>query len=328
MFLRNKLYDYGIYKSKELNSRVISVGNVSAGGTGKTPFVEMLAELLIKQAKFVAIISKGYKREIDDIKVSELSYKNEEKKLNTENFGDEPLMLLENLSLLKSEKGLMVVGDKKITCAKFADAKFDPDVIIVDDGFQHRKLHRELDIVILNNENPKHLIPAGMLREPFKNIRRANLIVLNTKFEGDKAPGGLQAITDLICGYTLDGFCGKDNLKHDLKEKNMIAFCGIADPDSFKYLLAKENIKLAEFITFSDHHNFTYENLTMLSKTMKEKNADGFITTQKDFIRLKYSGINTTEKFFNDYPLYYAKIKMQILKGKEKLEDKLEIMMR
>src|SRR6187549_3956107 len=113
VFFRNFLYNIGIFKAKVLEPKIISVGNIAAGGTGKTPFVELIAEYLLRKNKFVVVVCKGYKREADDIKVVETGFKNEKHQLNTENLGDEALMLLENLSEKELSGGLLVVGDDK-----------------------------------------------------------------------------------------------------------------------------------------------------------------------------------------------------------------------
>ncbi len=332
VFFRNFLYNAGIFKAKILEPKIISVGNIAAGGTGKTPFVEMIAEYLLRKNKFIVIVIKGYKREFDDIKVVETGYKNEKHELNTENLGDEALMLLENLSEKDLGGGLLVVGDDKTKAAKFASTKFKPEVIIIDDGFQHRKLFRDLDIVLLNPDTDKYLIPAGNLREPIKNYKRANLLVINNKFLKQSLNENWNNMPKVICSYVFEGFKGINN---DILSKEKItkatAFCGIGQPDSFRILLNELNVKIVEFIAFPDHHYFTNTELEKIMTTFKNNGSTHIITTQKDFVRLKNSELvlkakseNTYKNLLYNFPLYFAKIKMQIEGNAEYLYKEID----
>ncbi|MEO8514762.1 MAG: tetraacyldisaccharide 4'-kinase [Ignavibacteria bacterium] len=332
VFWRNFFYNIGIFKAKILEPKIISVGNIAAGGTGKTPFVELLAEYLLKKNKFVVIVSKGYKREIDDIKVVETGFKNEKNQLNTENLGDEALMLLENLSEKELGGGLLVVGDDKTKSAKFASTKFKPEIIIIDDGFQHRKLYRDLDIVLLNPDTDKHMIPAGNLREPVKNYKRADLLVINNKFDKFPVNENRKNMPKIICSYVFEGFKGinGDQLPKEEVIKATV-FCGIAEPDSFRTLLNELNVKIDEFIVFPDHYNFTNEDLEKLMNSFKKNGSTHIITTQKDFVRLKNSELvlnskseNTYKNLLFNFPLYFAKIKMQIDQNGEYLFKEID----
>ena len=182
VYIRNKFYRFDLFKTVKLGSKVISVGNISTGGTGKTPLVEYLARRLINKNKFVVILTRGYKRIYDDIKVIELGYGDPDHKLGIDELGDESLMLLDNFRDLEPGKGLLVVSDNKTTGAKLASSKFKPDLLIIDDGFQHRTLLRDLDIVMLDRNTRGMLLPAGNLREPRSSLSRADIIVHNRKF--------------------------------------------------------------------------------------------------------------------------------------------------
>ncbi len=329
---RNFMYNSGIIKAKILEPKIISVGNIAAGGTGKTPFVELITEYLLKNNKFVVVVSKGYKREFDDIKVVETGFKNEKHELNTENFGDEALMLLENLSERGLEGGLLVVSDNKTKAAKFAATKFKPEIIIIDDGFQHRKIFRDLDIVILNPGTDKHIIPAGNLREPLKNFRRANLIVINNKFEKFPVNENRKNMPQVICSYVFEGFrgIGGNTITKEIV-KSAIVFCGIGEPNSFRVLLNELNVKIDEFIIFPDHHNFTNDELEKLMNSFKKYASSHIITTQKDFVRIKNSELvlkaksqNTHKNLLYNFPLYFTKIKMQIDNNSEYLYKEID----
>lgn len=332
VFLRNFLYNSGIIKPKVLDPKIISVGNIAAGGTGKTPFVELITEYLLKKNKFAVIVSKGYKREFDDIKVVETGFKNEKHELNTENLGDEALMLLENLSEEGLGGGLLVVGDDKTKAAKFAATKFKPEIIIVDDGFQHRKLYRDLDIVILNPDSDKHLIPAGNLREPLKNFRRADILVINNKFDKFPVNENRKNMPQVICSYKFEGFKNISGAQADAGNiKSAVVFCGIGEPDSFKLLINEQKIKIDEFLIFPDHHYFSNEDLEKVMSSFKTNMSSHIITTQKDFVRIKNSELvlkakseNTYKNLLYNFPLYFAKIKMQIDQNSEYLYKEID----
>lgn len=329
---RNILYDSDILSSKLLDPKVISVGNIAAGGTGKTPFVEIIAEYLLKKKKKFAVVVKGYKREYDDIKVVEFGFVNEKHLLNTENLGDEALMLLENLSWAESGLGLLIVGDDKYKSAKFAASKFKPEIILVDDGFQHRKLFRDLDIVIINSDSSKYMIPTGNLREPLKNHKRADILVINTKFDSKAIVGNWKNKPMIVCNYVFEDYIDIHNekLEPDASFKATV-FCGIAEPDSLRKLLESKGIEIKEFIAFPDHHNFSVKDINTITRAFNSSHSDRLITTQKDFVRLKNSELvlntksdNVYKNLLYNYPLYYAKIKMQIIQNSELLHKEVD----
>ncbi len=327
VFIRNKFYDFNWFKSYRLKAVAISIGNLSAGGTGKTPFVELIARYLMENGQFTAIITKGYKRIHDDIKIAEIGYEDSEHKLSAEGFGDESLNLLENLSDIKTGKGLLVVSDNKRSGAKLADSKFKPDVIIIDDGFQHRELNRDLDIVILNHEFNQWMLPAGNYREPLSSLKRANVVVMNHKFSSDKnnKPKKVQAIVETI--YRFKGFRNYVNEVSPVFKK-ALCFCGIGDPDSFHELLKLQKIECVDFIEFADHHNFLIEDIDKIKAGFKQSGAECILTTQKDFMRLKYTAqqnkkFNSVIDLLNNYPLYFALIKMEIIKNEHLITEEI-----
>ena len=327
VFFRNALYNAGIFKTKVLDPKVISVGNLSAGGTGKTPFVELITEYLLKKNKFVVVVSKGYKREYDDIKVVEVGFTNALHELNTENMGDESLMMLENLSHIETGRGLLVVGDDKTKAAKFAASKFKPEIIIVDDGFQHRKLYRDLDILIINPDSPGGLIPAGKMREPKGNYKRADILVINNKFDKIPVNENYKNKPKVICSYAYEGLFNFGNKSSgNISGEHVTVFCGIGEPGSFKTLVNEIGLQIDEFITFPDHHNFTNDDILKILGIFKSKGSKYLLTTQKDFVRLRSSELvlnakseNSYKNILYNYPLYYAKIKMQIDQNSELL---------
>lgn len=335
VFFRNKLYNFRFIKSKFLGCKVISVGNVSSGGTGKTPMTEYLTKYICSRGKTVCVILKGYKRSHDDMQVVQFGYNNEDGKLTSEKLGDEAIMLTDNFSGLPHDSGYLIVWDNKTSAAKFAHYKFNPDAIIIDDGFQLRKLFRDMDIVMVNPQESKHLLPAGNMREPYKNIKRADIIVFNHKFQ--KIPdtfhkGNLSKAVDAL--YRFESLVNFKNNTVQPDGLNIIAFCGIGDPVSFKELLGTLNVYISDFIVFQDHHNFINQDFSNIIERFKETKADLIVTTQKDFARLKYMSKQEGDfqKKKNDlllnYPLYYAKIKLQISYNEEFLTGKLDEMIK
>lgn len=332
VFIRNMLYNNGILKTRELNPKIISVGNIAAGGTGKTPFVELISAYLLEKGKFIVIILKGYKREHDDIKVVELGFKNEGQ-LTTESLGDEAFLFIEDLSDTGTGRGLVVVGDDKTKAAKFAATKFKPEIMIIDDGFQHRKLARDLDLVIINPGMERNLIPAGNLREPLKNISRADMVVVNNKFSLNAIAENTMNLKRIICNYKFDGFFNINNENKDLSNAGCLIFSGIGEPASFKELLLQQAVNIKKEISFSDHHNFENKDIKNIIDSFKTSGAEYIVTTQKDFVRIKNSelvinskGSNIFKELLYNYPLYYAKIKMQISHNENLLFDELDIL--
>jgi tetraacyldisaccharide 4'-kinase len=331
VFFRNKLYNLQVIRSKSLGCKVISVGNVSSGGTGKTPMTEYLTRYIRSRGKTVCVILKGYKRSHDDMQVVQFGYKNTEGKLTSEKVGDEAIMLTDNFSDPSGESGHIIVWDDKISAAKFAYHKFNPDAIIIDDGFQLRKLYRDLDVVMVNPHESKLMLPAGNMREPYKNIKRADIIVFNHKFQkipDNSHKGNLSKAADAV--YEFDSLINIKNETVNPGGLNIIALCGIGDPVSFKELIGTLNVYISDFIVFQDHHNFTLSDLSKIKERFEQTKADLIITTHKDFARLKY--LSKSEEKFQEmkkelllnYPLYYTKIKLQISFNEDYLIEKLD----
>jgi tetraacyldisaccharide 4'-kinase len=333
VYIRNKFYRFDLFKTVKLGSKVISVGNISTGGTGKTPLVEYLARRLINKNKFVVILTRGYKRIYDDIKVIELGYGDPDHKLGIDELGDESLMLLDNFRDLEPGKGLLVVSDNKTTGAKLASSKFKPDLLIIDDGFQHRTLLRDLDIVMLDRNTRGMLLPAGNLREPRSSLSRADIIVHNRKFYPHvENPRKKWKYNEIECEYAFEDFINIKDEKLEIKNAAAMAFCAIGDPDSFKKLLEQLHMSITHFIKFPDHHEFSDKDVNSIIELHRLEPDSVILTTQKDFIRIKYSqqvlhsaenSSNVSKDLLCNYPLFYAKIKLQFPIDAEILTDRL-----
>lgn len=261
---------------RRINCQVISVGNITLGGTGKTSLVEYIARCLKEHKKNVAILSRGYKR------------KNE--------MGDEPFMLQQKL------KGVPVIVDAdRIRGGKLAIEKYAADTLILDDGFQQWGIYKDLEVVTIDALYPfgnGRLLPRGVLREPLSALKRADIFVLTkTNLGGDM--GQLRNILSKInpkamvveSAHRPLGFYElrkpQDLLGIDiLKNKAVTLFSGIGDPDSFEKLIAALDINIALSFKFSDHHNYCAKDLENIFAEAKKKNSFAVVTTEKDAARI------------------------------------------
>jgi tetraacyldisaccharide 4'-kinase len=260
---RNALYDHGIFRARSMRGPVVSVGNLSVGGSGKTPFVLLLGELLkARQVKF-DILSRGYGRKSRGVALVDPSGL-------APDFGDEPLLIARRL------KVPVIVGEDRYAAGTFAESKFGPQLHLLDDGFQHRALARDFDIVLVTPEDARdRLLPAGRLREPLSSLRRADAIVLTSGSSADSFP--------------LDGKLIW-RARRGISPKNVpsrpVVFCGIARPQNFLLQLRTATIEPVAEAFFRDHHAYTQQDVTDLQRLREQSNADGFVTTEKDAINL------------------------------------------
>ena len=308
--LRNFLYNLNLLKVTRVDVPVIAIGNISTGGTGKSPFVIFLAEYFLAHNKKVSIISRGYKS--NNNKITIVSDGNK-MLCNIDECGDEPFMIAE--SLMNYRKDFSVIAYKnRIKASKFAIEKFKPDVIILDDTFQHRKIFRDLDIVIIDSYEFLHnkmmnmlLLPAGNLREIYNGLKRADIIIQNNKFNklNELSKFTKYNRNRLQACYEIVGFLNKNSEKVDIKNKSIIAFAGIAKPDSFFNILEHNNYILKDKITFADHHNYSDNDYKKIIHNYSEN--DIFVTTEKDFVKIK---MNTD--FISKYDIYFLKIRLKL----------------
>jgi tetraacyldisaccharide 4'-kinase len=320
IFIRNKFYDYNIFKIYDAERPVISIGNISVGGTGKTPFVIFLSKLLLNQGKKVAIISRGYKRKSkDDL----IIFYGENILSQPDKCGDEISMVAENL---KSHKNLVIaVGSDRFRIAKKVIQEYDSDVIILDDAFQHRKIKRNLDIVLLDSndmlKNPslyKLIIPAGNLRESWNELKRADIIIQNDKFHDNEIIDYLHKYRKEVhkIKYNYEGVYDNNGKTVIVENKSAILFCGIAKPESFINAIEESGINIKQIIFFGDHFEYSERDILNL-KNIYNKN-DVFITTEKDFVKIRTFG-----DFITQYPVYYLKIGINILSDVTKFQYSL-----
>ena len=329
--LRLFLYRYGVFKQKKLQAKVISVGNITLGGTGKTPLVIYLAEKLKEKNKKVAILSRGYKRKKK--KMVELTQKTK-RKINWEDVGDEPYLLARRLF----DVPIMVSKHRNVS-GDCAIQKYGIEFLILDDGFQHLKLFRNLDIVVIDSVNPfgnGRLLPAGTLREPLASLRRADVFVLtktdqasNTdelvqilKRYNPKAP----TVESIYQNRSIEKlFDGSSVTPKDVEDKKAFAFSGIGNPSSFENSLKQLKIQILKHQKFWDHFPYRKKDILALQEEAKSKGADFIITTEKDSVRIPLINESETPSQAGlDIPFYVLKIDLEITRGEEILLSKIE----
>lgn len=260
---RNALYNRGWITSRRLQGPVVSVGNVSAGGSGKTPFVILLGELLKARGIRFDVLSRGYGRQSRGVRLVDPAGLAQE-------FGDEPLLIARRLQVP------MVVGEDRHEAGMFAEAKFGTQMHLLDDGFQHRGLHRDFDIVLVTPDDARdRLLPAGRLREPLRNLQRADAVVLASGATLESFP-----LDGKIVWRARRGIVPRDI------PPRPVAFCGIARPQSFLLQLRTAGVEPVAEAFYRDHHPYVEKDIRDLLELRKRSEAGGFVTTEKDAVNL------------------------------------------
>jgi tetraacyldisaccharide 4'-kinase len=258
--LRNSLYDRGRLKAQKLTRPVVSIGNISVGGSGKTPFVIALGELLQQRGIVFDVLSRGYGRTSTEIAVVDRDG-------SPERFGDEPLLIARKLG------APVIVGANRFQAGLLAEKQFPSQLHLLDDGFQHRRLHRDFDIVLLPKDDfAGSLLPFGRLREPVSALRRADAIVVSDPLR--------------LTGTNAQPWRARRLVTLPKVEGRVVAFCGIARPQQFFATLKHQAQDLAAEISFSDHHRYGQADLERLLRAKNTSGASAFMTTQKDLINL------------------------------------------
>lgn len=314
LFIRNKLYDFGIFNSHKIAVPVISVGNITTGGTGKTPFTIFISKYYLENNLKVGIVSRGYKRKTKDMVIvcDGISVNQ-----NTEMSGDEPVMMSNILLRANKNNFFSIACSDRADAAQFMINKFHPDLIILDDGFQHRKIKRNLDIVLIDAHDFSNnvfrnmfTIPSGNLRENIANLNRADLIIQNNKQDSyDLIPAISNYASELISmryktEYIMDS---KNSIlnKEDLKKKKAYVFSGLADNGSFIKQLENFGINITGHSDFPDHYDYTEKDIAVFKSIFSEDMI--YITTEKDFVK-----IVKFKEFVSDYPVYFLKISIEL----------------
>lgn len=260
---RNAFYDRGFLKARRLEGAVVSVGNVSTGGSGKTPFVLLLGELLKARGIKFDVLSRGYGRRSRGVLLVDPQG-------SPQQFGDEPLLISRKLQVP------VIVGEDRYEAGRFSESRFGAQLHLLDDGFQHRGLARDFDIVlVMQNDANDRLLPAGRLREPVSALNRADAVVLMSG-----ADAGIFPIAEKEVWRARRGIVPKD------VPERPVVFCGIARPENFMLQLRAANVEAAAHAFYRDHHAYSEGDVRELQKLKQSSEAGGFVTTEKDAVNL------------------------------------------
>ena len=339
--LRNAMYKNGYCKRYWPGCYVISVGNITVGGTGKTPVVALLSQALSKGGRKVAIVSRGYKSQSPSLRfrLKHRDFSNKTKVvcdgknllLSPKIAGDEPYMLAQEL------KNVVVVTDPdRVRGARYAMREFGVDTIILDDGMQHLRMRRQKDIVLVDANCPfgyGRILPAGLLREPIEGLERADHIFI-TKSENLTEEKYEDLVADirfynknadiLTCQYEPDKLISVHTDKESpvslLKDLPIMVVTGIAQPEGFVAILEKNGAKINAKRFFADHHRFMRYEIEKVYETAKNFDCQAILVTEKDAVRFsKRAGLE-----LNPPPVYYLKVSLNIKTGKENFVHMVE----
>jgi tetraacyldisaccharide 4'-kinase len=260
---RNRLYDRGVLRTQRLEGAVISIGNLSVGGSGKTPFVLLLGEQLKFRGINFDVLSRGYGRKSRGVLLVDPAGA-------PQDFGDEPLLIARRLQVP------VIVGEDRFEAGCLAEARFGVQLHLLDDGFQHRRLARDFDIVLVTpHDASDRLLPAGRLREPLSSLRRADAVVLTSGASAEAFP--------------LDG-THTWRVRRGIAPSNVpprpVVFCGIARPQNFVLQLRTAGIDPVAEAFYRDHHVYGENDVRELLRLKDQGDAGGFVTTEKDAINL------------------------------------------
>lgn len=334
--IRVRLYKWGILRPHTLGCQVLSVGNLTVGGTGKTPVVEVFARSLQEQGRKVAILSRGYKRKKRPL------WKRIKGRLTFQKYGpsplvvsdgnrllldstisgDEPYMLASNLPNVA-----VIVAKNRVNAGQYAIKKLGCDTLILDDGFQYMRLRHRLDIVLVDRTNPfgnRHVLPRGLLREPIRNIRRAGFIFI-TKSNGDGAVELKEQLRKLnpvaeisecrhCARYVQNVYTGKRDELSFLQGLDVAAISAIAVPKGFEEELERQGARVICHQTYADHHRYTQQEILDFINRAIQEGAKAILTTEKDAVRFPFIDRR-------DIPIYFLRVEIELLSGTEAFAD-------
>jgi len=334
--LRLFLYDKGILRHHMLGCQVISVGNVTVGGTGKTPVVEAFARELAREGRRVAILSRGYRKEeppwlqrfIDRITLRDLRRPprvvsdGKELLLNSAMSGDEPYMLASNLPNV-----VVLVDRNRVKSGRHAIRTLGCDTLVLDDGFQYMHLKSRIQVVLVDKTNPfgnGNVLPRGLLREPVKNIKRATFLFI-TKSDGRDSSAlraqlrALNPKAEIVechhCARHLKNLFTEEVKDLEfLKGRKITVVSGIAVPSGFERELRDRGAAIIDNNRFADHHRYSQQEIIDIVNKSKEIGAEAIITTEKDAVR--FPRLNR-----RDVPIYFLRVDIEILSGEEDFRD-------
>ena len=308
--LRNRFYDSGLIKTRQVPFPVVSVGNLTLGGTGKTPMVAWLARFFLEQGFRPGLISRGYGKSTDGV-------------------NDEFLELAVRLPTVPHRQN----RDRVAAAMEFREhrEKEPIDMLILDDAFQHRRIARDLDIVLLDTSEPfgfEHVFPRGTLRETLGGLRRADIVLLSRAdgielAERERIRNRVLSIApNVIWGeivhrpQTLVTVSKVEERLESIRGKSVLAFCGIGNPNAFRQMLLRNGTKVVEFVSFPDHHHFTPHDLVHLEEMAKKLKVEDVLCTMKDLVKIERACIA-------DLPIKAVMIDIEFLSGEETVRQRL-----
>lgn len=311
MKIRAFLYRQGVLPSTRLKVPVVSVGNLSMGGTGKTPLVMCVARHLLEHGHRPAIVSRGYGGKARG-RVNVVS-DGHGVKMTPAMAGDEPWLLADTMPNVP-----VLTGSDRAGVARWALKNTRADIVIMDDGFQHLALQRDLDIVLFNVRSPldtARVFPGGELRESFGALKRAGAMVITgvdrrteerahafKRFLRERAPQAPVFFGEYLPVCLLSSGQSEVFPADRAKRMKLCGFCGIGNPVSFRETLKKEGYGILGFRAFRDHHPYSAKDVDALIAWAKAQGGQGLITTEKDFVKLK--------PYFGDFPILALKVEL------------------
>lgn len=339
--LRFLLYRTRILRDTPLGCKVVVVGNLTVGGTGKTPVVEKMARVMASHGRKVAILSRGYKSKKEPLLRRILRWLNLASRpaprivsdgknvlLGAEIAGDEPYMLARNLVSC----GVCVVVDRdRVYAGEYAIRHFGVDVIILDDGMQYLPLRGSINLLLVDKTNPfgnGNLLPRGILREPVEHLKRGSYIFL-TKSDGNPNPALVKRIrkynpdAEIIeCTHQPKRLCAvfgdmPDIELGEMRGRRVATFSGIATPDKFEEFVRRYGARIAYNRRFSDHHRFSEKDLDEVFEGARLAGAEFIVTTEKDMVRL-------SRDLKPPIPIYYLRLEIEILSDHDSFESAVE----
>jgi tetraacyldisaccharide 4'-kinase len=332
VMLRNRAYDEGWLAEVRLPCLVISVGNLTVGGTGKTACVQLIASRLARQGKRVAVLSRGYGGNGGEYWLKsdngQIAFHGAEE--NSTGLADEPQLLANQLPGVP-----VVVGPQRAKSGQMACAKLEADTVILDDGFQHRQLRRDCDIVLIHSRMPFDgwgVLPRGPMREPLSSLRRAHVLMITKADENLETLGALSerlrafnrdaaVVTAAHAPVSLAGPLSGEILspKH-LEGMRVGLLSSIGDPAGFESTVQRLHATIAWHRQFPDHHPYRQSDWLAVAESASQSRPEAILTTEKDWVRLEPVARASSAA---GVPLWVLGVRMQILSGEQELDDRL-----
>ncbi|MCH9634116.1 MAG: Tetraacyldisaccharide 4'-kinase [Chlamydiae bacterium] len=321
MSIRNYLYDRSWIKAYHSQAKVISIGNIVVGGVGKTPLTLKVAEHFLKRGIPLAVLSRGYKSECEHRKTPTILSRGKGPELSSKQAGDEPYLISKRIP-----KSLFVIGKNRVESAKLAE-KLGGKILLLDDAMQHRRIHRDLEIVVLDAQDPfgkDYLLPRGLLRESKKALTRAGLIIVNHAPESQercRLVDSLKSITKAPILFTKVKVVGYFNLEDQeipsLRGQKVGAFCGLGKPHYFYKSLLQENVQAVLKKSLADHKQISTAQLEQFCFQSFQLGAKAVVCTEKDAVKI-------LKPIKTPIPIVQLKVELDFLEGEDALNDMLK----